>query len=405
MGLGDKLASCSGCQHWLNKAQGAGHGSTSKGEDMPAPADVSTADPASDAPDGTAPTATLKTTTNMCGCVSRVDLVFAGFGMGTTAPSEKTGDAPLPLHETVRGAAVRIKERLEKNLFESSSEEAEACAEITKLLDSGRDANEQDEDGVTALSLAAFEGLPDVVVVLVKAGAELDHRTLAGLTPLMLACHQGHAKVAEVLLANGAAGDLCDIEGWSAMMTATSLDCIPCMEVLLQYGADINQPTRNSDHHTPIMVASQNGFVGSVRFLIHKGATLEHKDAEGMSALMRATHENQVTVVKLLLDAGADVEARNSEGMSALMWAAYEGHCQTDDSVGALLLKYGADIGAVDQYGEDALALSQQRGFGPQMHILVTKFGKGKSLFQRLHVRMSPTAKLNEAGESVEVPA
>merc|ERR1719198_1964847 len=119
------------------------------------------------------------------------------------------------------------------------------------------------------------------------------------------------------------------------------------------------------------MVASQNGFVDSVTFLVKKGAALEHKDTEGMTALMRATHENKAAVVKLLLDAGAHVEARNSEGMSALMWAAYEGHCESENSVAALLLRYGADIAAVDQYGEDALALAQQRGFGPQMLELV----------------------------------
>ena len=82
------------------------------------------------------------------------------------------------------------------------------------------------------------------------------------------------------------------------------------LRVLCKHGADINQPTRNGDHHTPIMVASQNGFVDSVTFLVKKGAALEHKDTEGMTALMRAAHENKAAVVKLLLDAGASPDMR-----------------------------------------------------------------------------------------------
>ena len=53
--------------------------------------------------------------------------------------------------------------------------------------------------------------------------------------------------------------------------------------------------------------------------------------------------------------------------MTALMWAAYEGH----EEVCIALVKKGARYDVKDIYGDDAMALADQQGFGEMMTRIV----------------------------------
>ena len=101
---------------------------------------------------------------------------------------------------------------------------------IEVLLDAGADIHARDQDGLTSLHFATkiemrldrgdhvlavcsyFIGLaitntkdrPEVVEVLLSAGANIDARTEAGWTPLHFAAYYGATKVVEVLLSAGA---------------------------------------------------------------------------------------------------------------------------------------------------------------------------------------------------------
>ncbi len=83
-------------------------------------------------------------------------------------------------------------------------------AEVARFLIShGADVNQRDEDGLTPLMEAARKNRPDVVQVLVEAGAELDARSTAyGTTALVLATDHDFDDVAEILRKAGAADDI-----------------------------------------------------------------------------------------------------------------------------------------------------------------------------------------------------
>jgi cephalosporin hydroxylase len=71
---------------------------------------------------------------------------------------------------------------------------------VKELLDRGVDLESTNQDGATALIVAAFEGYTEVVQSLVNAGADIDARNNQGLTPLMAAVTRGHSDIVQVLL-------------------------------------------------------------------------------------------------------------------------------------------------------------------------------------------------------------
>ncbi|KAG1346560.1 integrin-linked protein kinase 1 [Cocos nucifera] len=77
-------------------------------------------------------------------------------------------------------------------------------AGIRELLASGVDVNFRDIDRRTALHVAACQGLPDVVQLLIENGAEVDAEDQWGSTPLADAIHYKNHEVIKLLEKHGA---------------------------------------------------------------------------------------------------------------------------------------------------------------------------------------------------------
>jgi len=77
-------------------------------------------------------------------------------------------------------------------------------AEVNRLLESGADPDEGDEDGVTALHFAAAAGHLEIVRALAEAGADLDLAEYDGDTALVNASEFGRLEVVEYLVDHGA---------------------------------------------------------------------------------------------------------------------------------------------------------------------------------------------------------
>ena len=80
---------------------------------------------------------------------------------------------------------------------------------VDMLLGAGATVDATDTRGWTALMKAIFnyelnKGFPDVVSLLIEAGANIEHQVSYGTRPLMIAAGYGEARVVEVLLAAGA---------------------------------------------------------------------------------------------------------------------------------------------------------------------------------------------------------
>jgi len=85
------------------------------------------------------------------------------------------------------------------------------------------DSNSQDEQGITALHIAAHEGFLSVCEILLDYGVNtnLNVTNVLKRTPLHLACLGGHTGVAQLLVRSGADLNLVDIDGNTALHFAS----------------------------------------------------------------------------------------------------------------------------------------------------------------------------------------
>lgn len=91
------------------------------------------------------------------------------------------------------------------------------------------------------------------------------------------------------------------------------------LSFLLGKGANPNI----ADNHrvTPLMLASQNGFVEGLQDLIAHGARVDDPNETGETPLMLAVHRRDTAMIRLLLAAGADPERTDNSGRSAREYA------------------------------------------------------------------------------------
>ena len=122
---------------------------------------------------------------------------------------------------------------------------------------------------------------------LLKSGADINSKNEEGATALILAAGVGNIAMVEMLIKAGAEIDATDARGWTALMKA-----------LFNY-------------------EQNRGFPEVVSDLIEAGADIEHKVAYGTRPLMIAAGYGEALVVEVLLAAGVDVDATNEGGRNA----------------------------------------------------------------------------------------
>ena len=129
------------------------------------------------------------------------------------------------------------------------------------------------------------------------------------------------------------------------------------VEILLAKGADVN--VKRNDGVTALMSASREGHKDVVEQLLAAGADVIAEANDGGTALMMAAQNGHKEAVKLLLAKGADVNAKTDTSSTALILASQEGH----EDVVELLLAAGADVNAKANTGATALMLAARGGY------------------------------------------
>lgn len=127
--------------------------------------------------------------------------------------------------------------------------------------------NSYSHDGFAPLSLAAFFGHPEIVDVLLAAGAEVSapSRETMKLTPLASALATGHNQIARTLLAHGADVNAKGESNVTPLHTAAARGNIEAATLLLEHGAHINATT--TDGKKPITYAEERNHPEMVDFL------------------------------------------------------------------------------------------------------------------------------------------
>jgi ankyrin repeat protein len=165
--------------------------------------------------------------------------------------------------------------------------------------------------GYTALHLAIFEGLTDLVAVLLTHGAYADTTSRGGTSALQTAVGQGHLEIVKLLV---------DSLGPQALHQV--------------------DPRRGSLLHIALN-AYRRMSEGMVIHLLSKGPWPTVRDGRGETALMCGARSASIKVLRRLLDhtAGQGLNDRSSDGKTALHYAVLHNR---PENVRALL-QAGAD--------------------------------------------------------------
>jgi ankyrin repeat protein len=234
---------------------------------------------------------------------------------------------------------------------------------VQRILAYDVDLERRGPYGATALQLATDRGLPDMVAVLLKAGANSHAVDEFGRGSLIFGAGSGNSEVVRLLLVAGVKADERDEYGDTALMAASASGNPDSVRLLLTKGANVN--VENSRHQTALLsgASGDRGFSimemgrrhadipdevihrdAVVRLLVEAGANVNAHGWFGETALFSLDED----AVQELIRQHADLEARNEYGETALVET-------VSSSIADLLIKAGADVNSQDNDGETAL--------------------------------------------------
>ena len=201
-----------------------------------------------------------------------------------------------------------------------------ACAEgdlgfVRTLIQSGIDVNSIGTEGFTPLMMAASENEVEIVKYLLSQGADVNLIS-QGWTALIEAADEGSWASMRLLLKAGAEVNYyASLSSPTAITMAASEGYLDCLKLLLANGADINGIGKSVP---PLHIAAEEGKDDIIDFLISKKVKINHKDADGRTALMYAASEGKIHAVKKLIAAGGDISIVDQSGYTAKDYAEAE---------------------------------------------------------------------------------
>lgn len=136
------------------------------------------------------------------------------------------------------------------------------------------------------------------------------------------------------------------------------------VKMLLRYKADIEaRGTVKVDDQviegcTPLWAAAATGHLDVVKLLIEENADVDGRTLTNSTPLRAAAYDGRLDIVSCLVESGADVNARNNFENTPLMVACYNGHM----NVVNFLIKRGANMDLRDKQGNTVLHYAVERG-------------------------------------------
>lgn len=107
--------------------------------------------------------------------------------------------------------------------------------------------------------------------------------------------------------------------GETGLHIATARRDLTWLQFLLQKSANPNIADKGGV--TPLMLASQLGFIEGVEALAKRGARVDVANNTGETPLIAAVHRRDIPMVRVLLEAGANPDRTDNSGRSARDYA------------------------------------------------------------------------------------
>jgi ankyrin repeat protein len=265
-----------------------------------------------------------------------------------------------------------------KALFEAATEGD--VKTVAALIEANRDlVTAKDEDGDTALHLAAAGGQRDVCELLVKAGANVSAVNKLGQLPVHLAIASKNEATVELLIRREHL-NAADLSGNRPLHWAIGNKAENLAKRLLEAGAD---PTAINNHgHNALHRAADRGLITTADLLVKNEKLIEQPDGFGYTPLLLAATRGDKSMCELLLKAGASPKAGQKAGLNALHIAAIGGRT----SLIELFLTHTASLlESTDASGDTPLARAVNAGQvgaaalliqrGADVHVRSKKYG------------------------------
>ena len=271
------------------------------------------------------------------------------------------------------------------------------------VIKSGNNIDFKDRNGDTALNKAALFNInPEVVHILLNAGADIESKNSFGFTPLMSSLDNPNPEVMKALVKAGANMSVYDSSGMPLLA-----NCVMCIQgdlmhstpahlrALIELGADVDTRAKTDKGQTALMLAVLFTLQPEVIEIL-AGSTkhINMKSFDGLSAYslalgidnpasaalanknVRLNLENNKAAISILeahgakisfpelcscasaervkkaIDSGADINAKNSEGITPLIASIKD---NPDKGVASALLKAGVNVNVADSENVTAL--------------------------------------------------
>jgi ankyrin repeat protein len=273
------------------------------------------------------------------------------------------GRAPSQLHQAARGGDVG-------KLSELVQETKTPTAQTPKPTDDPGSGtlDVKNEEGATALHIAAASGNMKAVSILISAGADINAIDDGGSTPLHQAVAANQMDVVKALVEAGAKIETFDDTGGSALNLAASLNHVDIINYLLSKKANIN--TVNERGFTPLHHACAFGFMEAVQALVAAKASVNAVAASDQSTpLHQAVFNGHHELIVPLVNAGAEI---NNGDSKALHLACFNGHSKCVE----ILLQQKAKVSSVDAEKSTAMHKAAYNGHVECMKLLLSAGAK-----------------------------
>lgn len=254
---------------------------------------------------------------------------------GSDVNEEDDIDLSTPLHYAAKGGSVSMVTFL---LDEGANVYAQDRAwsiplheaimsehlEIVKVLieDEKYTMNTADKQGKMAIHCAALTGNMDIITYLVEEKkANVNAWDWLGRTPIHYAVDSKNLKAVKYLIEKGAKTSISDEDGNNLLLRAAENNILEIVKYLIdELGFSVYKENYNEE--TALTLSCRNsssnpfGSLEVAKYLIQSGATVNHKDVYGRSALYWAAYCNQYGLVQYLVEQGANIYARTEDGTS-----------------------------------------------------------------------------------------